>query len=80
MRKIYYEYEDHIKKSYLQHTKSIAITQDAWSSPNNVPFMSLTAHFMTDKWELLDITLGISEIKGEHVVFYKPIEKDLTDQ
>lgn len=79
MRKFYYHYKYHIKKMYWEHTKTIAITQDAWSSPNNVAFVLLTAHFITDKWGLMDITLGIAEIKGEHVV-NKSIQMDLTDK
>lgn len=65
MRKIYYHYEEYIKKLYLGPCKYIAITQDAWTSPNNVPFMSLTGHFINKNWELMDLTLGIAEIKGK---------------
>jgi hypothetical protein len=64
MRRLYYHYEDHIKKIYFAPSKSIAITQDAWTSPNNVPFMSLTGHFINENWELMDLALGIAEIQG----------------
>lgn len=79
MRNLYHCYEDHITKLYLERTKSIATTQDAWLSPNNVPFMSLTTHFMTNKWELIVITLGIAEIEGENIV-YKSIQMDSTNK
>lgn len=65
-RKIYYHYEQYLKKVYLDSCQSIAITQDAWTSPNNVPFMSLTGHFITNDWNLMNITLGIAEIQGEN--------------
>lgn len=68
-RNIYYHYEEYIKKQYLSESPAIAITQDAWTSPNNVPFMSLTGHFITKDWKLTDITLGIAEIKGQFVSF-----------
>lgn len=64
-RKVYYYYEEYIKKQYSSVSPAIAITQDAWTSPNNVPYMSLTGHFITNDWKLMDITLGIAKIKGK---------------
>lgn len=68
MRRIYYHYEEFIKKSYFGPCKAMAITQDAWTSPNNVPFMSLTGHFINENWELMDLSLGIAEIKGTDIL------------
>lgn len=68
MRKIYYHFEKYIKKIYFGPCQAIAITKVAWTSPNNVPFMSLTGHFISEDWQLMDLTLGIAEIKGEVIL------------
>lgn len=67
MRNLYYHYEDHIKRLHFEPAKSIIITQDASTSPNNFPFMLLTCHFITESWDLMDVTLVIAEIKGVNV-------------
>lgn len=77
-RKIYHYYEEYIKKQYLSVSSAIAITQDAWTSPNNLPFMSITGHFITNDWTLMDITLGIAEIKGEIVCVFNLSQVNLT--
>lgn len=64
-RKVYHYYKQYIQKLHLSPSQAVAITQDGWTSPNNVPFMSLTAHFISDDWKLMSLTLGILEIHGE---------------
>lgn len=68
MRQMYHHYENHVKTLYIDPCKAIAITQDAWTSPHNAAFLSLTGHFITNDWELVDVTLGIAEIKGDESV------------
>ena len=42
----------------------IAITADAWTSCNNVMYVTCTAHFISKSWVLHHFSLGIFEKKG----------------
>lgn len=45
---------------------------DVWTSPQNVDYIVMTAHFFDDKWKLQKRILGFSEIDfqgiGDHTV------------
>lgn len=38
--------------------------------------MSLTVHFITNNWELVDITLDVAEIKGAIIIFIQLVQID----
>ena len=44
----------------------IAFTLDGWTSPSQTSFLAVTAHFVDEKWELQDITLGFEYLTGKH--------------
>lgn len=64
-RKVYDYYEQYVQKAFLSTTPYVAFTQDAWTSPNNRAFLSITGHFITDDWKLMDVVLGMPEIQGK---------------
>lgn len=63
-RKIFEFYQQYIKQEYLEKIAHVAFTIDGWTSPNNLPYLSVTAHFIDDEWDMMDLTLGIPLITG----------------
>ncbi|GES93085.1 zinc finger BED domain-containing protein RICESLEEPER 2-like [Rhizophagus clarus] len=62
-------YEDNHKKIalILQNTSSkISFTIDAWTSSNNYSFLGITAHWVTESWELKSILLDFIKLEGPH--------------
>ncbi len=53
-------------KSSLQATEWAALTTDMWSSRNNTPFMTVTAHYLDDKNILTRKVLGCEKFSGRH--------------
>jgi len=51
----------------------ISFTLDAWTSPNSLAFMGITAHAITNQWDLVDVVIGIPAIHSNffhpHVIF-----------
>jgi hypothetical protein len=44
----------------------ISFTLDAWTSKNQLPFLGITAHWISENWELKKITLEFHHLKGPH--------------
>jgi hypothetical protein len=44
----------------------IHITLDAWTSPNNIPFLGVIGHFISDDGAIDHLVLGLREIEGTH--------------
>jgi hypothetical protein len=44
----------------------IHITLDAWTSPNNIPFLGVIGHFISDDGCIDHLVLGLREIEGTH--------------
>ncbi|CAB4483899.1 unnamed protein product [Rhizophagus irregularis] len=42
----------------------ISFTLDAWTSKNQIPFLGITAHWISENWELKKITLEFYHLKG----------------
>jgi hypothetical protein len=61
-----------LNKSYQQQLQTffsgldskVAFTTDAWSSMSRKPFMGVTAHFITDSWELESLELDFVELQS----------------
>lgn len=45
---------------------NISFTLDAWTSKNQIPFLGITAHWISENWELKNITLEFYHLKGPH--------------
>jgi hypothetical protein len=50
----------------LSSVTHISITCDGWTSPTNVSMLGVTAHWITDDFELRGITLALKPIEGPH--------------
>lgn len=48
------------------HLKSVSFTTDIWTSRNGDPFISLTMHFITSDWELLNFTPYVHPFPERH--------------
>jgi len=47
-------------------TGKISITCDAWTSPTQVPFLGITAHWIGDKFEMCSQVLDLVRLNGPH--------------
>jgi hypothetical protein len=48
-------------------SKKISFTIDGWTSSNNISFLSiLTAHLVTNEWELESFLLDFIKFDGSH--------------
>jgi hypothetical protein len=50
--------------------KHIAFTLDAWTSPNTLAFLGITAHAIMPNWQLMNVIVGLSQIQGKMNFFY----------
>lgn len=50
----------------LKNIKSISFTFDFWSSQAQQSYISLTCHYLTNKLQLKNKTLGCSYFPGEY--------------
>lgn len=53
-------------KEELQVQPWISYTTDVWTSPNMVPFMSITAHWIDEEWNKKEVLIAFEEIRGIH--------------
>jgi hypothetical protein len=44
----------------------VSFTTDCWTSPNNLAFMGVTAHYINEDWELQVTTLDFIHLPGPH--------------
>jgi hypothetical protein len=44
----------------------ISFTLDAWTSPNYMAFLGITAHWITKDWELKEILIDFYKLVGTH--------------
>jgi hypothetical protein len=47
-------------------TSKISFTIDAWTSLNNNSFLGITAHWVTENWELKSFLLDFIKLEGSH--------------
>jgi hypothetical protein len=54
-------------KVFFQNLDSkVSFTTDCWTSPNNLAFMGVTAHFIDKDWNMKAMTLDFSSLSGPH--------------
>ncbi|KAG7093516.1 hypothetical protein E1B28_007190 [Marasmius oreades] len=61
------EYEaamDRMKKLLKDSPGRIAFAADAWTSPNNLAFLTLVASFITDDWKLKQLLIDFPNLLG----------------
>jgi hypothetical protein len=44
----------------------ISFTLDAWTSSNYIPFLGITAHWVTSNWELKSTIIDFVKLEGPH--------------
>jgi len=47
-------------------SSKISFMIDGWTSSNNISFLGITAHLITDKWELKSFLLNFVKLDGSH--------------
>jgi len=64
---------DHIVDTYakiFEHamdTSSVALTSDIWSAGNQDSYLAVTAHYITDDWQMRTHTLGTNAFNEAHI-------------
>jgi hypothetical protein len=57
--------QENIKMRYLAKQDYVLFTEDAWTAPNYTAFMAVTAHFITENFEIVDLTIAIPNVRGK---------------
>jgi len=39
---------------------------DAWTSPNCIAFLGITAHWISKDWKLKEVLIGFHKLSGSH--------------
>jgi hypothetical protein len=52
--------------SKLQNASTVSITTDGWSNIRQQRFISITAHFIDDEWNLQKYVLEVAKVSEEH--------------
>ncbi|CAB4413086.1 unnamed protein product [Rhizophagus irregularis] len=61
-----YEIGKNTLKSQFMQVQDISLTLDAWSSPAHLPYLGITAHWLTSKFEPQEVLLSIEELLYPH--------------
>ncbi|CAC5388547.1 unnamed protein product [Mytilus coruscus] len=54
------------EKSEMKSCKNVSITQDGWKSCNTESYSCVTAHLITNQWELVNAVLQTKKVKWFH--------------
>ncbi|OAV94010.1 hypothetical protein PTTG_27120 [Puccinia triticina 1-1 BBBD Race 1] len=57
--------QENLKLRYLAKQDHLAFTEHAWTAPNYTAYMAVTAHFITESFELVDLTIAIPNVQGK---------------
>ncbi|CAB4474016.1 unnamed protein product [Rhizophagus irregularis] len=63
-----YEIGKNTLKSQFMQVQDISLTLDAWSSPAHLPYLGITAHWLTSKFEPQEVLLSMEELPYPHGV------------
>ena len=64
LRRVYIHSQENIKLQFLSEQDYVCFTQDAWTAPNVTAFMAVTAHFVNEKFQMIDLTLANPNVQG----------------
>ena len=56
-------------KTQFMQIQHISLTLDSWSSPAHLPYLGVTAHWVTSKFELQEILLSMEELPYPHSAY-----------
>ncbi|PPQ79924.1 hypothetical protein CVT25_002998 [Psilocybe cyanescens] len=54
------------KKMFAELEGKVSISLDAWTSPNNIAFLGIVAHYTNEAGELEELLIDFCELMGEH--------------
>lgn len=55
-----------IKEELQEISSCISFTLDAWTSKNQIPFLGISAHWISSNWELKNTILDFQLLEGTH--------------
>ena len=55
-----------IRKYFNKVESQISLTLDVWTSPNRFSVLGITCHWIDGNWQLRELVLDASELKGPH--------------
>ncbi len=64
------EEKEKLKNTFSNINSKISFTLDGWTSPNNLSLIAITAHWISDSWEMKNCLLAIRELQshtGENI-------------
>ena len=64
--KLYEDDKEKVKNILKTISGKISFTTDCWTSPSSKSFMSITAHFIDNDWNLKHLLLDFIEINDSH--------------
>lgn len=64
--KLYTSGKEELKAYLSTHESKISFTSDLWTSPNNKAFISATAHYIDDNWNLQQTIIDFGLMGGRH--------------
>jgi hypothetical protein len=64
LARVHIQSQETLKINFLAKQKSFLFTTDAWTAPNVVAFMAVTAHYINEKFEMKELTLAVPHIQG----------------
>ena len=62
----YYSHTKKALQSYLDKVSGVSITTDAVTLSTHESYITVTAHFITDKWKLESVVLGLTFAPSSH--------------
>jgi len=65
---VYEAGKDTLKSQFMQ-IQHISLTLDAWSSPAHLPYLGVTAHWLSSKFEPQEVLLSMEELPYPHSAF-----------
>ena len=60
--------KDMLKNQFMQ-IQHISLTLDSWSSPPHLPYLGITAHWITSKFEPQEVLLSMEELPYPHSAY-----------
>jgi hypothetical protein len=58
--------KERIKKELQEISCCISFTLDAWTSKNQIPFLGISAHWISSNWKLKNTILDFQPLEGTH--------------
>jgi len=58
--------KNEMKESFDKLDSKVSFTTDCWTSPNNLAFMGVTAHYIDKDWNIQVTTLDFLPLSGPH--------------